>query len=186
MTKKDEEIQRKLAELESAVLKESTTHSDQQHLTTPPTSSDVSALDKLQKKHLPPAEVPIKNDLLYFGGIALIFTGLFMVFNHVRVGTGIMGALGFGGGGFGLLFIPLMVGIGWLVYDSKSPIPKFIIAGSCAIVIFAILSSLTMFFPGLTFLGMICMLLPFAVGGAMLLKGMGGPKGIEQKMKKPE
>ncbi len=183
MSKKDDEIQRKLQELESAVLKESTTQS-QQHLTTPnqTTSSDLVSLNK--KKDLP--QPSVQNDLQYFGGIALILTGLFMFFNHVRVGTGMMGMFGLTGGGFGLLFIPLMVGIGWLIYDSKNKFAWLITAASCAVVIFSVLSSISMQFPTLTFLGLMLMLLPFAAGGALLLKGMGGPKAIEQKLKKLE
>jgi len=182
MSKKDDEIQRKLQELESAVLKESTTQ-PQQHLTTPPsTSTDLMSLNK--KKDLPAQSV--QNDLQYFGGIALILTGLFMFFNHVKVGTGIMGMFGLTGGGFGLLFLPLMFGIGWLIYDSKNKIPWIITAASCAVVIFSVLSSITMQFPMLSFLGLMLMLLPFAAGGALLLKGMGGPKAIEQKLKKTE
>ena len=182
MSKKDDEIQRKLQELESAVLKESTTQS-QQHLTAPQAAStDLMSLNK--KKDLPAPSV--QNDLQYFGGIALILTGLFMFFNHVKVGTGIMGMLGMGGSGFGLLFIPLMFGIGWLIYDSKNKIPWIITAASCAVVVFSVLSSITMQFPTLTFLGLMLMLLPFAAGGALLLKGMGGPKAIEQKLKKTE
>jgi hypothetical protein len=183
MSNKDDEIQAKLKELESAVLKESITQS-QQHLTsTTPTSSDLMSLEK---KQLPAQPQSVQNDLQYFGGIALILTGLFMFFQHVRIGTGMMGMLGFGGGGFGLLFIPLMFGIGWLIYDSKSKIPWMIVAGSCALVVFSVLSSISMIFPQMTFLGLILMLLPFAAGGALLLKGMGGPKAIGDKLKKIE
>lgn len=196
MSKKDDEIQRKLQELESAVLKESTTQS-QQHLSasgagatsasapTPTPATDLISLT--QKKNLPAQ--PVQNDLMYFGGIALILTGLFMFFNHVKVASpffGVLGGMGGGGGGVGLLFLPLMAGIGWLIYDSKSKPAWILTAASCAIVIFSVLSSITMQFPALSFLGLIMMLLPFAAGGALLLKGMGGPKGIEQKIKKPE
>jgi len=65
----------------------------------------------------------VTNDLCYFGGIGLILTGLFMFFNHLKVGTGFLNMLGMAGGGFGLLLIPLMIGIGWLIYDPKSKIP---------------------------------------------------------------
>ncbi len=180
MTKKDEEIQRKLEELESAVLRETPTPS-QQHLTSPQKSTD---LISLEKKQLP--TTPVQNDLLYFGGIGLILTGLFMFFNHVRISSGFMGMLGLGGGGFGLLFIPLMIGIGWMIYDSKNKIAWMLVTGTCVLIIVSVLSSLVMNFPQMTLLGMIFMLLPFAAGGAMLLKGMGGPKAIEQKFKKIE
>ncbi|MFN8554280.1 MAG: hypothetical protein U0103_22620 [Candidatus Obscuribacterales bacterium] len=186
MSKKDDEIQRKLQELESAVLKESTTQS-QQHLTATNQTPPTDLISLTQKKNLPAQ--PVQNDLMYFSGIALILTGLFMFFNHVRV-TGpfmsLLGGFGGGGAGIGLLFIPLMVGIGWLIYDSKNKIAWILTTASCAIVIFSVLSSITMQFPSLSFLGLIMMLLPFAAGGALLLKGMGGPKGIEQKIKKSE
>lgn len=181
MSKKDDEIQRKLQELESAVLKESTTQS-QQHLTTPNSSTSPELVSLNKKKDLP--QPSVQNDLQYFGGIALILTGLFMFFNHVKVGSGFMSMLGIGGGGFGLLFVPLMLGIGWLIYDSKSKIAWFLTAASCATVVFSVLSSITMQFPTLSFLGLMLMLLPFAAGGALLLKGMGGPKAIEQKINK--
>lgn len=186
MSKKDDEIQRKLQELESAVLKESTTQS-QQHLTSPNPTPPTDLISLTQKKNLPAQ--PVQNDLMYFGGIALILTGLFMFFNHVKVGSpflGMLGGWGAGGAGIGLLFLPLMVGIGWLIYDSKNKIAWILTAASCAIAIFSVLSSITMQFPTLSFLGLIMMLLPFAAGGALLLKGMGGPKGIEQKIKKSE
>ena len=184
MSKKDDEIQRKLAELESAVLKESTTNSQQQHVSASQPMSELLAMQKTTKKELPSTGTIVQNDLQYFGGIALMLTGVVMFMNHVHVGTGIMGAFGLGGGGFGLLFVPLMVGIGWLIYDSKSKIPWIVCAMSCGLLIFATLSSLQMIFPNLTFLGMVFMLLPFAAGGALMLKGMGGPKAIEQKFKK--
>jgi hypothetical protein len=186
MSKKDDEIQRKLQELESAVLKESTTQS-QQHLSSPTPTPPTDLISLTQKKNLPAQ--PVQNDLMYFGGIALILTGLFMFFNHVKVGTPFMALLGggwAGSGGIGLLFIPLMVGIGWLIYDSKNKIAWLLTAASCAIVVFSVLASITMQFPQLSFLGLVMMLLPFAAGGALLLKGMGGPKGIEQKIKKSE
>jgi hypothetical protein len=179
MTKKDEEIQRKLEELESAVLKETPTPS-QQHLTAPQKSSDLMSL--VEKKQLP--ATPVQNDLMYFSGIGLILTGLFMFFQHVRVGTGMMGMLGLGSGGFGLLFLPLLVGIGWLIYDPKSKVPWIMITGTCAIIIFSVLSSIVMQFPAMSLIGLILMLLPFAAGGALLLKGMGGPKAIGQKFNK--
>jgi hypothetical protein len=45
------------------------------------------------------------------------------------------------------------------------------------------MASLTITFPGVTLLTMIMMFLPFALGGALLVKGLGGPKGLEQAVK---
>lgn len=177
MNKKDEEIQRKLQELESAVLKENTLKETPQHLTTANKSTELTA----SHKQLP--QTSVKNDLCYFGGIGLILTGIFMFFNHVRVGTGMLAMLGMTGGGMGLLFVPLMIGIGWLLYDSKNKVAWLLTTGTCAIIFFSVLNSLVMSFPAMSMLGMIMMLLPFAAGGALLLKGMGGPKAIEDKFK---
>jgi hypothetical protein len=178
MNKKDEEIQKKLAELESVVLKETPMHPSVLE-----TRTDLTHSGSQHPGRHPAQQSSVGNDLCYFSGIGLIITGLFMFFNHIRVGTGFLNMQGMGGGGIGLLLIPLMIGIGWLLYNPKSKIPWILTAASCAVVCFSVLSSLIMSFPQMTFLGMILMLLPFAAGGALLLKGMGGPKAIEDKLK---
>jgi hypothetical protein len=124
-----------------------------------------------------------KQDFYYVCGIGLLLLGILMLFNHIRVGTGMFAALGMGSGGFGLVLIPLLVGLGWMMYDSKNKIGWAITALSIALIFFSALSSLIMMFPSVTLLGLILMLLPFAAGGALLLKGMGGPKGVEQKLR---
>lgn len=174
MNKKDQEIEAKLQELESAVLKESLQ---------PPSTIHKSTEIVAPKKELP-AETSVQSDLCYFGGIGLILTGLFMLFNHVRVGTGMLAALGMGSTGFGFVLLPLMIGIGWLIYDAKNKLAWMLTAGSCALIFFSILNSMIMSFPTMTLLGTIMMLAPLAVGGALLLKGIGGPKALEDKLKK--
>lgn len=172
MNRKEEEIKKKLLELETSVLKEA--------------PSQLASDAKSTVLKTPGSEKPsttVKSDLCYFGGIGLIGVGLLMLFQHVTVGSGFFGMLGLGAGGFGLLLIPLMVGIGWMFYDSKSRAGWMITAASCALIFFAILSSLRMNFPNLSLLSMVFMLLPFAFGGALLLKGMGGPKGLEETLR---
>src|ERR1700733_8359939 len=181
MNKKDEEIQRKLLELEATVLKEAspppslpTAH---QHSTTM-TSLGANATGSTAKA---PATT-VGQDLCYFLGIGLIFTGLLMFFNQVRIGSGVLQVLGLGGGGFALILVPLMVGLGWLMYDSKNKWAWLLTASVCGFIVFAVLSSLVMTFPTLTLLGTIMLLLPFAAGGALLLKGRGGPKALQDKL----
>ncbi|MBX9949020.1 MAG: hypothetical protein K2Y39_07650 [Candidatus Obscuribacterales bacterium] len=173
MNRKEEEIKKKLLELETSVLKESPGQlaSDSKSTTLTTGGSQTPATS-------------VKSDLCYFTGLGLIGVGILMMFQHVTIGSGFLGMLGFGGGGFGLLLIPLMLGIGWMFYDSKSRAGWMITAGSCALIFFAILSSLRMNFANIPLLTLIMMLLPFAIGGALLLKGMGGPKGVEDALKK--
>lgn len=176
MTKKEEEIKRKLEELESTVLKET----EDARAQTPAKAEKTTAVAAGESSS------SIKNDLYYFAGIGLIVTGLLMLFQHVRVGSGFFSMLGLGNQGFGLLLVPLLVGLGWMFYDSKSKMGWMITALSCGLIFFAILSSLIMSFPSMTLLGVIMMLLPFAAGGAFLLKGMGGAKGVKETLSKRE
>jgi hypothetical protein len=181
MNKKDEEIQRKLLELEATVLKEAppppSLPTARQH-STAMTSLGQGATGSN-------ARVPattVGQDLCYFLGIGLIFTGLLMFFNQVHVGSGVLATLGLGGGGFALILVPLMVGLGWLMYDSKNKWAWLLTASVCGFIVFAVLSSLVMTFPTLTLLGTIMLLLPFAAGGALLLKGLGGPRALQDKL----
>jgi hypothetical protein len=171
MNKKDEQIERKLIELETTVANE----------------SQKSVTDPKQAGHelLPPPEATtnVKSDLYYFTGLGLVLTGVLMLFNHIRLGTGFFAALGLSGQGFGLLLIPLMVGIGWIFYDSKSKMGYGILAITIGLIFFGCLSSLVMSFPSMTLLGIIMMLLPLALGGALLVKSAGGAAGIKQKMR---
>lgn len=173
MNRKEEEIKKKLLELETSVLKESPG----------PLASDNKSTTLTTGGSQAPATT-VKSDLCYFGGLGLIGIGILMMFQHVTVGSGVMGMLGFGSGGFGLLLVPLMFGIGWMFYDSKARAGWAITAGSVALIFFSILSSLRMNFANIPLLSMIMILLPFAVGGALLLKGMGGPKGVQEVLRK--
>ncbi|HEY9775097.1 MAG TPA: hypothetical protein V6C81_15135 [Planktothrix sp.] len=180
MNKKDEEIQKKLQDLETTVLKEShasqppaVPHKEPQLITDTVLHTGTSSDDSLS----------IKNELQYFSGIGSIILGFVLMFNWVHVGTGFMAMLGMGGGGFGLFMIPLIVGFGWMIYDPKNKIAMLLTGGTCLLIVLAVLASLVMSFPQMSLIQLILMLAPFAIGGALLLKGIGGHKAIEAKLK---
>jgi uncharacterized membrane-anchored protein len=183
MNKKEEEIQRKLAELETTVLKEQTDMVTASHLTSTGMSASGSATGKGQAVTGHDQGLSTRSDGAYFGGIGLILLGLILVFQHVRVGSGLMAMLGMGSGGFAILFLPLMIGIGMMFYDSKNKWGWIITSLSCLFLILATMATLTITFPGVNLLTMIVMFLPFALGGALLVKGLGGAKGVEQAVK---
>ena len=83
-----------------------------------------------------------------------------------------------------MMLIPLLVGIGMLVYNPKNKIGWLLTAGMCLLIVLSVLGSLVMYFPMLSFMEMIIMLLPMAIGAVLLIKGVGGPKGLEDKFKK--
>jgi hypothetical protein len=173
MNKKDEQIERKIIELEASVA--SQTERGVADLRRP--SSDLVAGTSSA------GGSNVKTDLYYFAGLGLILTSVLLFFNHIHVGTGFLALLGMGGGGFGLLLIPLLIGIGWVFYDYKNKIGWAILAAACGLVFFSCLSSLLMTFPSISLLGLIMMLVPLALGSALLLKSVGGPAALKDKIR---
>lgn len=158
MGKPEDEIERKLRELETT-LKE-----DEQptQLSVPPKSAEpkVTADD-------------VKADLYLTMGSGCLLLGILLFFNHVRIGTPFLaGLFGFGHAGIGFTLVPLMIGIGIILYDYKLRVGWIITAASCALVFFAVLAQLIMTFPATSLLGLIIMLLPLAAGAALLAKGL--------------
>lgn len=185
MGMKDDDIQKKLVELETAILKEKVDDSNTQ-LTTSDSGSAIANrkddwLDSPRKSALNETG---KSDLHYFGGIFLLLVGIVVLFQHVQVTTGYMTWWGMTpGNSVGLLLVMLTFGIGWMVYNSKSIWGWLISALSLFTIIFSIVSGLRIQFYPTTMLNMIFMLLPFAFGVGFLLKGLGGPKGVEEVLK---
>ncbi len=165
----EKDIEKKLQELEQDISKN-------QHIDLPMSVSS----DELIKTSDPPI---LRDDLYYFGGLALIGFSVLVFFQHVHIGTGIFQALGMGGGGIGLLLIPLLLGIALIVYNTKNRIGYGIVSISIALIFYTVLSSLIMTFTPVSLLGLIIMLAPLAVGLSFVVRGMGGPKGIENKLR---
>jgi len=158
VSKHDEEIKKKLAELEASIEEEPPTK-----LTVPQQSTQLTA---------PQADNAIRSDLFLIGGLGLLLTGVLMFLNHIKLTTGYISWLGFHGGGFGLILIPLLIGIGFLFYDYRNKVGWMITAASLALVIFAALAQVVMVFPTMSVLGVVIMLLPLAAGLALVLKSM--------------
>lgn len=167
----DDQTEKKLLEMEHSL----------QEKPTSALPAPVASQDLLKIQNNAPT---LKDDLYYFSGIALMAFGLLILFQHIRVGTGFLQALGLSGQGFGLLLLPLLLGIGLIVYNPKNKLGYFVLSLTCAIIFYAVLSSLIMSFPPLSLLALIIILVPLAVGGAFVVKGLGGPKGIEDNMRK--
>lgn len=178
MNKKEQEIQRKLQELENNVLSESTELSVSQG------RSDMMATGKKSIANSNSSGDPItRSDGAYFGGLGLIALGLVMVFQQIRVAPSILSMLGLGSAGFMVIFVPLMIGVGMMLYNSKNKWGWIVTAGSCLLMILAVLSSLTMNLASMSLLQLIVLFLPFALGGGLLIKGMGGPQGVIRSVK---
>lgn len=163
MGRQDDEIQRKLNELEAS-LDYSTNQEEANTVLKVPADSQMTTTSG------------IASELNIFIGLGLLLTSVLMIFHHVKVGSGWLSWLGFGGQGFGFVIIPLLIGLGVIFYNAKSKAGWIITAASCALIFFAVLSQLVMIFPTTSLLGLIIMFLPLALGVAMLMKGLSGQK----------
>jgi hypothetical protein len=192
MNKKEEEIQRKLVELESSVLRDQVelvnTSSGRTDLTAPGKNknakggvlSNGGSGSAAGDSSVAPLN---KSDGYYFGGFALLILGMIMVAMHVKVGSGFLAMLMGGSGGLALFLLPLLAGIGMMIYNYKNKWGSIITGGSCALMLLAILFTLNFNFPTLTLMQTVMMFLPFAIGSAFVVKGMGGPGGIRDAVK---
>lgn len=185
MRMKDEHIQKKLVELEAAILKESkadivTPEPNKTKLVTPAEgSSELQALRS--QSELNPVQ---KSDLQFFGGIGLILLGLFLLFNHVHVTSGYGYFWGGSGNHIGYMMFPFLLGVGWIFYNAKSVWGWLISAVSIVMIVFSIISGLRIWFAPISMIDLIIMLVPFAIGAGWVLKGMGGPKGVDEAIRK--
>lgn len=176
MNKKDDEIQRKLDELEKTILKEAPNND--------PLSPVLIPTDQKRSRASADETPEVKSDLCYFGGIASLIFGLYLMFDHIRVGTGFMNILGMGGQGFGLMLLPLIGGVGWLIYDSRNKWAKLMVCGTLVAIFLSVVCSLVMTFPMMKLTELLFMLFWFALGGGLLVKGVGGPKGVQKHIEK--
>jgi len=167
----DDKTEKKLLELE---------HSLQEKPASPP-PAPVASQDLLKVERPVPT---LKDDLYYFSGIALLAFGILTLFQHIRIGTGLLQVLGLSGQGFGFLLLPLLLGIGLIVYNPRNKVGYLVISIACALIFYALLASLIMSFPPMSLLALIFMIAPLGAGLAFIIKGMGGPAGIEYRLRK--
>lgn len=179
MNKKEEEIQRKLLELESSVLKE--TH--QEVVVSGDKRTGLTGGYSSKSGVSGNTATLTKNDGAYFAGMLSLFLGVVMVFQHVRVGSSILSMLMGGGGTVAVFLLPLLIGIGMMIFNFKSKWGRGLTALSILGFILSVLFTLNFQFPPLSMLQTVMMFLPFAIGGALVVKGMGGPKGVEEAIK---
>ncbi len=178
MRLRDDEIQRKLVELETAILKEQKSdiaplyHKSSELRTTTPAEMQSSVSSSTSSE--------TKSNLHYYGGMGLILLGLFLLLQHVKLSSGYSTWWGMtAGDSIGFILVPLLVGVGWIFYNSRSVWGWLIMVVSLVLTVFTIISGLRMYFIPLSMISVILMLLPMTAGVAFVLKGMGGPAGID-------
>lgn len=155
MDEQNQEIENKLLKLESS-LKESEGLAARPAETTPVTVESGST----------------KSELFLLIGITLVFSGFLLFLNHIQISSSLGSMFGFGHGGVGLILMLLLAGMGMLFYDYKMKLGWIFTAAAAVFLFFTVLSSLQILFPMTSLLGVIVMLLPLAIGAALIAKGM--------------
>ena len=177
MGKPEDEVQKKLIQLESQLAAE-----DASGLLATINKTELSVTDAIPSKPSKPTE-PMESDMYMLGGIGLIVVGFLVVFSHVKVGTGFLAGLwgGFGGGGIGFLLMPLLVGIAMLFYNYRSRMAWIVTAASLLLILIEIFSSLTFMFPYVSLIQLILMLVPITAGCAMVAKAIQRRRSLQDK-----
>ena len=80
----------------------------------------------------------------FFGGLALVIGGGYLLLNQVTVTTG--GWRFYGYNAFGLSLIPLLIGLGTLFYNGKSVLGWLLTGAGALIIVLGIITNLQIFF----------------------------------------
>ena len=114
------------------------------------------------------------------GGTALLVAGLglwglslYMLFDNVQISGGLYWGWGFGWSGrrsFGWTLLPLLIGIGWVVWRPRGLGGWALTALGVALVALEVLSSLHFTFRPVSLITLLIMLVPGAVGLALVAK----------------
>ena len=105
-------------------------------------------------------------------GLSLVAVSLFMFFENVQISGGLYDRLGLGLRGFGWSLLPLLFGVGWIVVQPRGVGGWALAALGLAIVFFEILGSLTFYFRPVSLITVLIMLVPGAVGLALVAKNL--------------
>jgi hypothetical protein len=180
----EQEIQRKLIELELAMSEEEIKHppavrskqkrKNQLVETSEPAeeNSSLVAADDSVNVVQSYEEKAMGADLCTFGGLGLTALTIIWLCTHVHVHSGIgFSILGAHRMHIGIFLIPIFIGVSMLFYNFRSRIAQFVTAGSIGLLLFMVLMQLQMYFAPLSLLELVLMILPLCAGISLLLKG---------------
>jgi hypothetical protein len=171
--KRDDDIEQKLEKLELAIQDELR----EEELSRQEERRDVA---KAEKDDVATTDGELAADLYCIGGLVALAVGMLMVFSHMRIGTGALAWFGWGSAGGGFVFLPLLVGIGMIFYNSKWRAGYIVCGVGVALIMFTILSQLVITFPFVSAISFILMFLPLAAGIGLMLKGVGMRKQLKK------
>jgi hypothetical protein len=105
-------------------------------------------------------------------GLGLVALSTFMFFENVQISGGFLGSLGWGPRGFGWSLLPLLFGVAWIVWRPRG-LGGWALALLGAVIIWLeVLSSLTFYFRPVSLITVLLMLVPGAIGAALVVKNL--------------
>jgi hypothetical protein len=129
-----------------------------------------SAMNEVRERPANTAPRTVVGAGLTVIGLGLVAVSRYMLFDNVQVSGGLLNRLGLGLRGFGWSVLPLLFGIGWLIWRPRHACAWALIAIGVGILVFEILGSLTFYFRPVSLITLLIMLVPGAVGLALVAK----------------
>ncbi|HEY7060610.1 MAG TPA: hypothetical protein VII06_03965 [Chloroflexota bacterium] len=105
-------------------------------------------------------------------GLGLVAVSLFMFFENVQISGGFLGSLGWGPRGFGWSLLPLLFGVAWIVWRPRGLGGWALALLGVVVIGLEVLGSLTFYFRPVSLITVLLMLVPGAVGAALVLKNL--------------
>ena len=106
----------------------------------------------------------------FFGGLALVVGGGYLLLNQVTVTTGFWNFYGYNA--FGLSLIPLLIGLGALFYNGKSVLGWLLTGAGALIILLGILTHLQVFFQPTSLFNTLLMLGALAAGIGLIARAV--------------
>ena len=107
-------------------------------------------------------------------GLGMTIGGGFLFVSHVKVGYSFWHF--FGRSTQGLVLIPLLIGIGFLFFNSKSIVGWVLTGGGALIIILGIIASLRFYFPRTSLFNLLTMLVLLVGGIGLMLRSLRAAK----------
>lgn len=107
---------------------------------------------------------------MFFGGLAMVVVGGYLLLNQVEVHSGFWSW--WGGQTFGLTLVPLLVGIGFLFFDGKSLVGWILTVAGALIIVAGIIANLRIYFQPTSLYNTLLMLALIAGGLGLIARSL--------------
>ncbi len=109
-------------------------------------------------------------------GLGMTVAGGFLFVNHIQVGHSYRFGYFFGQNTHGLILLPLIVGIGFMFFNSKSIVGWALTGGGSLIIFLSVITSLRLSFPRTSLYNLLVMLVLLVGGIGLVLRSLRAAK----------